>query len=288
MYSQKYDKIREIFVFGDDMRNSLAIIGAGNMGCAIANGILLSEMIDPSRLILMRRNIDKLADFSCRGCVVTSDIESACKEADAVMLGVKPQMFAEIMPQVAPFVDGKLVISIAAGVTVETMQKALPGAKIVRVMPNTPLMVGRGVSAICYGEGVCDEDKTFAEKIFSSAGMCFVIDESLMNAVPAVTSSSIAYFARIMGDMYNWAKENGFDTLGEKELIDMIALSAIGTAEIIMKKNMAPDELVRAVASPKGTTEEALKTFDRMGLDETISAAMTACTNRANELSGAK
>lgn len=270
------------------MRNKLAFIGAGNMGCAIANGILLSEMMKPSEIIMVRRNVDKLADFKEKGCKVSDDIVSSCIEADAVMLGVKPQMFGEIMPVIAPYVEGKLVISIAAGITVETMQKAMPKACIVRVMPNTPLMVGRGVSAICYGEGVCNEDKAFAEKIFSSAGKCFVIEESLMNAVPAVTSSSIAYFARIMGDMFKWAKENGFDCLDDKDLIDMIGLAAIGTAEIISQKNMAPDELVRAVASPKGTTEEALKTFDRMGLDETISAAMTACTNRANELSGAK
>lgn len=270
------------------MRNKLAIIGAGNMGCAIANGILLSEMMKPSELIMVRRNIEKLAEFAERGCVVTNDSIEACKSADAVLLGVKPQMFPEVMASVAPYIAGKLVISIAAGVTVETMEKALPGAVIARVMPNTPLMVGKGVSAICYGEGVSEEDKAFAEQIFSCAGMCFVIEENLMNAVPAVTSSSIAYFARIMGDMYKWAKENGFENIPDRELLDMIGLAAIGTAEIIAKKNMTPDELVRAVASPKGTTEEALKTFDKMGLDETISAAMTACTNRANELSGAK
>ncbi|MBR6650255.1 MAG: pyrroline-5-carboxylate reductase [Clostridia bacterium] len=270
------------------MRNRLAFIGAGNMGCAIANGILLSKMLEPSQLVMVRRNIDKLADFKDNGCEITSDVIDACKACDAIMLCVKPQMFGEIMPMIAPYVEGKLVISIAAGITVETMQSALHGAYIVRVMPNTPLMVGRGVSAICYGNGVSDDDKVFSEKIFSSAGMCFVIEESLMNAVPAVTSSSIAYFARIMGDMFKWAKENGFDGIDDKELIDMIGLAAIGTAEIISKKNMTPDELVRAVASPRGTTEEALKTFDKLGLDETISAAMTACTNRANELSGAK
>lgn len=270
------------------MRNKLAVIGAGNMGCAIANGILLSEMMKPADIIMVRRNIEKLADFAERGCVVTADAVEACKAADAVMLCVKPQMFPEMMATLAPYIAGKLVISIAAGITVEAMENALPDAVIVRVMPNTPLMVGRGVSAICYGDRVLDEDKAFAEKIFSCAGMCFVVEESRMNAVPAVTSSSIAYFARIMGDMYKWAKENGFESIPDRELLDMIGLAAIGTAEIISKKNMSPDELVRAVASPKGTTEEALKTFDKMGLDETISAAMTACTNRANELSGAK
>ncbi len=270
------------------MIKKLAVIGAGNMGCAIANGILLSEMMNPADLIMVRRNIDKLADFALRGCKVSSDIVEACKKSDAVMLGVKPQMFGDIMKEISPYIEDKLVISIAAGVTVETMEKALLGARIVRVMPNTPLMVGRGVSAICYGNGVTDEEKAFAEKVFSCAGMCFVIDEGLMNAVPAVTSSSIAYFARIMGDMYKWARENGFDKLPDKALYDMIGLAAIGTAEIISQKNMTPDELVRAVASPKGTTEEALKTFDEMGLDETISAAMTACTKRADELSRAK
>ena len=266
----------------------MAIIGAGNMGCAIANGILLSEMMNPSDLILVRRNTEKLSEFAERGCVVTADSVKACKDADAIMLGVKPQMFAEVMETIAPYVSGKLVISIAAGVMVSTMENALPGAAVVRVMPNTPLMVGKGVSAICFGEGVTEEDKAFAQQIFNCAGMSFVIDESLMNAVPAVTSSSIAYFARIMGDMYKWAKENGFDCVSDRELLEMIGLAATGTAEIISQKNMSPAELVRAVASPKGTTEEALKTFDKMGLDETISAAMTACTNRANELSASK
>lgn len=270
------------------MRNRLAVIGAGNMGCAIANGMLLSEMMPAESLVMVRRNVEKLASFKELGCVVTDDAVEACKTCDAVMLGVKPQMFGEMMEKIAPYVSGKLVISIAVGITVETMERALPGAKIVRVMPNTPLMVGKGVSAICYGSDVSEDDRAFAERIFSCAGMCFVIDESLMNAVPAVTSSSIAYFARIMGDMLAWARGNGFENIPEKELVEMIGLAAIGTAEILSKKDMTPDELVRAVASPKGTTEEALKTFDRMGLDETIYEAMTACTNRANELSKAK
>lgn len=270
------------------MRNRLAVIGAGNMGGAIANGMLFANMMAPANIILVRRNVQLLESFKERGCVVTDDVISACKDADAIMLGIKPQMFGDIMEQIAPFAKDKLVISIAAGVTVETMEKSLPGAKIVRVMPNTPLMVGKGVSAICYGSDVSEDDRAFAERIFSCAGMCFVIDESLMNAVPAVTSSSIAYFARIMGDMLAWARENGFENIPEKELVEMIGLAAIGTAEILSKKDMTPDELVRAVASPKGTTEEALKTFDRMGLDETIYEAMTACTNRANELSKAK
>ena len=270
------------------MRNRLAVIGAGNMGCAIANGILLSEMMRAEDIVMVRRNVDKLASFKDMGCTVTDDAIEACRSCDAVMLGVKPQMFGEIMDKIAPYVSGKLVISIAAGVTVETMENALPGAKIVRVMPNTPLMVGKGVSAICFGKDVSEDDKTFAKQIFSCAGKCFVIDEALMNAVPAVTSSSIAYFARIIGDMCRWAKENGFEDIPERELVEMIGLAAIGTAEILSKRDMTPDELVRAVASPKGTTEEALKTFDRMGLDATIYEAMTACTNRANELSKSK
>ena len=92
------------------MRNKLAFIGAGNMGCAIANGILLSDMMEPSQLTLVRRNIEKLAEFKERGCGVSDDVIGACRASDAIILGVKPQMFGEIMPLIAPYVEGKLVI----------------------------------------------------------------------------------------------------------------------------------------------------------------------------------
>ncbi|MBQ8474633.1 MAG: pyrroline-5-carboxylate reductase [Clostridia bacterium] len=268
------------------MRNTLAIIGAGNMGGAIAEGILSAGVLKPSQLIMCDRDKEKLSAFEARGCTVTEDPVCAASEGDAWLLAVKPQIIGDVMETLAHKSSCKLVISIAAGVKIEGIAASLSGASIVRVMPNTPLMVGCGVSAVCFGDGVSEEDKSFAKSIFSAAGSVFETAEENMNSATALTSSAVAYFARIIGVMADWAKENGFDYMSDKELYSLVCRTAVGTAGIIEEKDMDPSALVRAVTSPKGTTEKALEAFDRMGLDEAFRAAMTACRKRAEELSG--
>ncbi len=268
-------------------RNSIAFLGVGNMGAAILGGVLKSGVFSPEMITLCDAVKDKCAPFTERGCAYTCSLSEAVRHADCVLLAVKPQQIDAVMTEIAPAAAGKLILSIAAGVPISRIAAALPGASVIRVMPNTPLLVGEGVSALCRDDAVSlvsDADFALAFRIFSASGMAVELPEALINPVTALTSSSIAYFARFMGDMYAWAVDNGFPD--DPSTLTMICRSAIGTAQLLMQTNMDPQSLERAVTSPGGTTEQAMRVFTEQGLDAAIPAAMDACRRRADELAG--
>ncbi len=270
------------------MSKKLAVLGAGNMGCAIVDGIFSSAIIPARDIILVRRNTEKLSEYGAKGCVVSDDAVFGAKEADVIILAVKPQMMAELFEKISCVCKNKLIISIAAGVLIETIEEALPDNMVVRVMPNTPLTVGEGVTEICRGDNVSDEDFTFAKSIFSSSGYVLECKESEINALTALTSSAVAYFALIEKAMCQWAMDNGLSDYGKQEICDLISQTAIGSARLLYDKKISPEELIRSVASPKGTTEQALKVFAQRGIEATFAEAMTACLERAKELSSSK
>ena len=265
---------------------TVAVLGVGNMGGAIASGILNAGILPPEKLLLSDLRVDSLERFRAQGCPVSANAAEAARSADVWILAVKPQGMDDLFASVCPFSDGRLVISIAAGVSVSTLEHALPGAAIVRVMPNTPMMVGKGVSAMCCGTGVGPEEQAFAQQLFSCAGSTLWCEEAMLNPMTALTSSSVAYFARMIADMCAWARDNGFVEYDSEVVTRLVCETAIGSAALILERQMEPNALVRAVASPNGTTERALAVFDERDLDGLMHAAMDACLFRANELSG--
>lgn len=264
------------------MRKSIAFIGVGNMGGAILDGILKSGIFPAQDIILCDTQKDKCMAHSAL-CRYTAQPCEAVAAAETVILAIKPQQMDALLTEIAPLCAGKLMISIAAGVTVERIQNALPGASVVRVMPNTPLQVGEGVSVLCRAENVSDEDFQLASRIFAASGTVSCMDESALNAVTALTSSSIAYFARFIGDMCAWAKEHGFTD--DAQTLDLVCHAAIGSAQLLLQTEHTPASLERAVTSPNGTTERAMAVFSEQNLHEIVSAAMSACLRRADELS---
>ena len=266
------------------MQKKIACIGAGNMGAAILRGMIQSGKFSPNQITIFDTDTDKCAAFAKEGCAVADSSVDAVSSADVILLAVKPQIIDTVMAQFAHVSTGKLFISIAAGVTVTRLESALPGASVIRVMPNTPLQVGCGVSALCRGCGVKDDDYALACDMFACSGMIFEAEESLLNPVTALTSSSIAYFARFIGDMCAWGRANGFTD--EKQLLELVCRSASGTAEMLMRTDFDPHTLEVAVTSPKGTTERAMTVFTEKDLTRIVSDAMDACLARANELSG--
>ena len=186
------------------------------------------------------------------------------------------------MTQFRDSAAGKLVLSIAAGITVDRIMQALPRASVIRIMPNTPLQVGAGVSVLCCGPGVSEKDYALAERIFSASGKAYNCPESLINPVTALTSSSVAYFAHFAGAMCDWAQQNGFDNTNET--LEMVCHTMIGTAELLLQSAHTPFSLEKAVTSPNGTTERAMAVFSARGLDQMVREAMDACRSRADEL----
>ncbi len=265
--------------------NQLAIIGVGNMAKAILAGIARAKL-PLSRVILFDPKTEqykKLPDSSFAYSYASSIVE-AVREADTVLLSVKPQQYADVLSEISTLSDcqSKLYISIGAGITVASVTDALRGARVVRVLPNVPMLIGMGVSVICRNEAVAPRNFEDVCKVFEAAGSTVLIDESEMNRMIGVTSSSPAYVFQFIRAMYDGAIAQGLPE--SQELFNAVCDTVIGSATMLKQSSDTPDELIAKVASKGGTTEQALLRLKANGLDATVADAMRACTARAEEL----
>ncbi len=277
------------------MRKRISFIGVGNMATAILKGIT-SRIDDPvlwSEIILYDTHRDKIEKYADCGATLADSLKEAVLGADCIILCVKPQSFPEILPELSKFegIDKKLFVSIAAGIATGKISVATNDAPVVRVMPNTPMLIGQGVSAVCRNKFVSDSDYDFVCKIFSSAGQVIRINEDEMNRIISVTGSSPAYVFMMIKAMYQGAVEQGLlrDSslsrgLTEKELIDSICDTIIGAAMLMKSGDKTPDEQIKTVCSKGGTTERAVAELERYDFYNAISDAMKKCTARADEL----
>ena len=277
------------------MRKKFAFIGVGNMANAIILGITsaIESRVDWKDLILYDLSAEKTATFAKNGATVANSLTDAVNMADCVLLCVKPQQFPDVLPLLSACenVKDKLFITIAAGVKMSNVSDATNGAPVIRVMPNTPMLVGKGVCALCRNDKVTDEDYDLAHKIFSASASVIDISEDEMNRIICVTGSSPAYVFLLIKAMYDGAVAQGLlsddGTLGlsSKALIDSICDTIIGTAHLMKQMDLTPDEQIRNVASKGGTTEKALLELESYKFYEGIISAMEECTQRADELS---
>ncbi len=272
------------------MSYTIAVIGVGNMAKAIISGIMTSS-VNIDEIVLYDKNEDQYLSLLCNNRFKirkASDIADALNGADTVLLSVKPQNFPEILSEIS-LVEGhneKLYISIAAGITAQSVSEALNNANVIRILPNLPMIIGKGVSVICNNKAVANDKFEFVCDIFRSSGTIVLIDESDMNLMIGVTSSSPAYVFKFINAIYEGALTQGFSDNGE--LLDAICDVIIGSAQLLKNSNESPEKLILKVASKGGTTERALATLDSKNFELTIIDAMKACTLRANELGNAK
>ena len=267
------------------MSHKLSVIGVGNMAKAIINGIQNSKS-DISEIILFDKNTQQYSVIASGHCKVSygKSISCAVELSDTVLLAVKPQNFGEVLSEIrlADEHPNKHYITIAAGISIDTVSSALGGSQVTRVMPNLPLTVGSGVSAICRSKNTTDANFSLACSLFSSIGSVLQIEESDMNKIISVTGSSPAYVLKFINAIYNGALQQGLTA--SKELLDSICDVFIGTAKLLKNSELSPDELISKVASKGGTTEKALLKLDEHDTDNAINQAMLACTQRAEEL----
>jgi pyrroline-5-carboxylate reductase len=238
-----------------------------------------------SDIILYDKKIEQytgLPNGNVRYTRAKSVEEAVCK-ADCVLLSVKPQNYPEILSEISRVADHskKLYISIGAGITSQSVSESLSGACVVRVLPNVPMLIGEGVSVICRNVAANAEDFDFVDSVFASAGSTVLIDESEMNRMIGVTSSSPAYVFKFINAMYLSALEQGLSSDG---LIDAICDTVIGSALLLKGSNDTPDELISKVASKGGTTERAIFELENHNFSDGVISAMQKCTDRADEL----
>ncbi len=269
----------------------LAFIGVGNMAKATLSGILgtSDDSIKWSDIILYNRHPEKIEGYREYGAHIADSLKEAVEGADYVFLCVKPQNFPDILPHLShcESVSDKVFVTMAAGIPMKTVSDAALGAAVVRVMPNTPMLIGKGVIAACRNEKTTDLDFDFVCEIFRRSGSVMVINECAMNRIISVTGSSPAYVFLMIKAMYDGAVAQGLvtdDGITEKEIIDSICDTIIGAASLMKSGNRSPEEQIAMVASKGGTTERAVAELKERGFCEAIVSAMQKCTDRADEL----
>lgn len=253
----------------------IAIIGMGNMGQAFASGLLKS--FDAQSIVACDKHPEKLKNFTG---TTTDSAERATEGASAVLLSVKPQSAAELLKELN--LKDKLVISIMAGITLESLEKMTGSTKIVRAMPNLPASLGEGMTGWIATNDVTKSERELAEKMFSSVGKHIELkDESLLNVVTAVSGSGPAYVFLLCELLEKGAREMG---LNETEARLLAQQTIIGSAELLSLKTRSAGEWRAAVTSKGGTTAAAIASLSNDNLEQIFLNALKAAQKRASEL----
>lgn len=265
------------------MGKTIGFIGAGNMATAIINGMLNNGVSSPENLLAFDLDKNKLNQMEKRGIAIAQTSRAVAKAADIILLAVKPQNYQEVLEEIKLVVtEQKVIVSIAAGISISYITSLLEkDCPCVRVMPNTPLLLSSGASALCPSENIDKEDFDIVYNMFAASGVCEVLPESQMNAVISVNGSSPAYIYLFAKAVCDYAKEQGIQ---HSVALNLFCSTLKGSAEMLVRSGDSPDELIKKVSSPGGTTVAALKTLDEHDFYGSIKDAMSSCTKRAEEL----
>ena len=259
----------------------ISFIGAGNMAYAIVNGYIrknAAETVGVYDISEERRKI-----FSDMGCRVMEDYKKAAEFAKYIVLCVKPQTIETVLEGIREYItEEKVIISIVAGVSAEYIQEKIGfECKVVRTMPNTPLLIGYGATAVSDTGNLTEEEFETAQELFKSAGKTAKIPSELMNEVVALNGSSPAYiylFAKVFVDK---AQEMGINRESARELF---CETLIGSAKMMMESGKSEEELIKMVCSPGGTTLSGLEELKKNNFEESLEKCIEACVKRAYEI----
>lgn len=264
----------------------IAFIGGGNMARSLIAGLIEREQ--PADRISVAEPVAELrsslaTDFGVR---VLSDNAQAVDAADLVVLAVKPQVMGAVCRQLAPALHGRsvLVVSIAAGIRIADCQRWLGAdCALLRAMPNTPALIGEGITGLCAGPGLDSRQRALAERVLGGVGaVCWIEDEALMDAVTAVSGSGPAYFFLLMEALVAAAIAQG---LPPKSAHELVVQTALGAARMARNSDAPPELLRQRVTSPNGTTAAALAVLQTAGFADIVAAAVARATERGRELS---
>ncbi|EEL45116.1 hypothetical protein bcere0021_27840 [Bacillus cereus Rock3-42] len=219
------------------------------------------------------------------GISITTDNKKVAKNADILILSIKPDLYASVINEIKEEIKSDvIVVTIAAGKSIKSTEDSFDKKlKVVRVMPNTPALVGEGMSALCPNEMVTEKDLEDVLNIFNSFGQSEIVSEKLMDVVTSVSGSSPAYVYMIIEAMADAAVLDG---MPRNQAYKFAAQAVLGSAKMVLETGIHPGELKDMVCSPGGTTIEAVATLEEKGLRTAIISAMQRCTQKSVELSG--
>ncbi|MGN8553948.1 UNVERIFIED_CONTAM: pyrroline-5-carboxylate reductase [Microbacterium sp. SLM126] len=267
----------------------IAILGAGSMGGAILHGLVRSGLA-AGGVTVTNRTAAKAAALAGLPGVASIALEEqptgntdAASSADVVLVGVKPAMVPDLLREIAPALrPGTIVVSLAAGVTIATFESILgDDIAVLRSMPNTPSLVGKGVTGLAAGAHASGEATAVVRRLFETVGTVVEVPESQIDPLSTISGSGPAYFFLVVEEFTKAARGHGFS---EADARVMAEQTFIGAAALLAASDDDPAELRRRVTSPKGTTERAVAVLQDARLDETFAAATAAALARAKEL----
>jgi pyrroline-5-carboxylate reductase len=259
----------------------IGFIGGGNMAEAIIKGIFAKH----GRDIIVSEPVDKRRAYleETYHIKTTPDNKEVVRNCNIIILAVKPQNMDDVTAEISDVISkDKIIVSIAAGITLSYLSSRLKTTRIIRVMPNTPALVQEGMSVMSMCECIDDKKIGIIKDIFMSIGLLLALPEKYMNAVTALSGSGPAFIALFVEKMIEAGVKVG---LSKDNATELAVQTLIGTAKLL-ETGMPPDKLREMVTSPGGTTAAGLKVFEEKGFKESVIAAIEAATDRAKELGG--
>lgn len=266
------------------MSYKTGFIGCGNMASAIIGGLINNAGIKPEEIIAADASqaaLNRAAETL--GIKITTDNCTAAAESEVLFLSVKPQYYESVISQIKDILtETQLIVTIAPGKTLEWLSARLGNTvKIVRTMPNTPALVGAGITGVCRNELVTDAEFSHVMQLLQSFGLAEAIPESLMDACVSVSGSSPAYVFMLIEAMADAAVADG---MPRAQAYRFAAQAVLGSAKMVLETGKHPGELKDMVCSPAGTTIEAVRVLEEKGFRSSVMEAMKACTAKAKGL----
>jgi pyrroline-5-carboxylate reductase len=265
-----------------DQQSKVAVIGAGVMGEALI-AALISYGVKPHHITISEKREDRAQELISKYSIRTALLNANVSDADALLLVVKPQDMATVLEEIKGSINPKaVVITFAAGKTISFISDGLgTNNPVIRVMPNTPTLVGKGMAAASMGAGVSDAQRDFVLGFLAATGTVIEVAEDLQDAVTATSGSGPAYFFAFVEAMVTGAKELG---LSEKDATTLTVQTIVGAAKLLEESGKSATTLRENVTSPNGTTAAALASFGDANLNSIVAKAMKAARDRSQEL----
>lgn len=262
----------------------LGFIGTGNMASAIMGGIIKERILVADEIIgsdVFEAGRKKVKELY--GIHVTADNKEAAEKAETLVLSVKPQFYASVIAEIKDIVrEDQLIITIAPGKTLTWLEEQFgKPVKIIRTMPNTPAMVGEGMTAVCPNSRVTEEEQKYALEILGAFGKTEIVAERLIDAVVSVSGSSPAYIFMLIEAMADAAVAEG---MPRAQAYKFAAQAVYGSAKMVLETGKHPGELKDMVCSPAGTTIEAVRVLEERGFRSAVIEAMKACAEVSRNL----
>lgn len=263
--------------------SKIAVLGCGNIGTAIANGLVKSESVKPENIYLTRRDLEHLDKFKARGFITTSDNKEAVKNSDIIIVGVTPQQLDDLLDEIKSSLHSniKVIMSVVSGASIKQMKEKLGnGYPVVRVMPNTAIAIQESMTCI----SAAPEDKEALDlsvKLFDKLGESVVIHEDLMVPATALCACGIAFFMRAIRAASQGGIEIGFHS---EDALAMAAQTAKGAAAMIIEAGQHPESEVDKVTTPQGCTISGLNQMEHSGFSSALIKGIVISAEKADTL----